>query len=137
MMTLPSSFPPNGATSKASTPGNCARMERQVLAEPPRVRVAECARTTAAGSGWVDRESVCVRKSVPHATTRTERWPACTDMFSWVSRRNRPIAGAMLNEIPSLKTFTDYRLTEMVSGLAMYDGVLSGVRCISLWKMCF
>ena len=74
MIICPSSFPPRGATSIAFTLGNCATMAKHVLADPPRARWTEWARTTDEGSGWDDKVSVCVRKSVPDATMRRGRW---------------------------------------------------------------
>ena len=96
MIILPSSFPPRGATSIASVSGNCARIDKQVLADPPRVRATECARTAEAGSGWLARDSVWVRNSVPHATTRTVRWFVEFGGISGVSRRSRAMPGAMV-----------------------------------------
>lgn len=92
MIIRPSSFPPRGATSMASTAGNCAAIDMHVLADPPLTRKTECARTTELGSGWVGSARLFVRKSVPDATTRRGRWRVMP-AESWVSRRRRAMAG--------------------------------------------
>lgn len=87
----PSSFPPRGAMSTASTAGNWAMMDRQVLAEPPLSRETECARMTEFASGCVGKPRLFVTKRVPDATTRRGRWVVAPPE-SWVSRRRRAIS---------------------------------------------
>ena len=96
MIILPSSLLLRDATNLASTPGNCARMDKQAEAAPPLDFATDWARLTVEGAGWVGSSKVWVRKRVPAATILSVGcvvnaggcWAAAE---SCVSRRRRAI----------------------------------------------
>jgi hypothetical protein len=64
---------PRLATSQHLSAFSCESTARTAGALPPRLRAYSCARMVCPGPGCAGSESVCVRKSVPAATTRRGR----------------------------------------------------------------